>query len=226
MAPTKRMNLIVRNSPLLARLDEDAIRTLIAMGHVRCLSTKKALVSEGHPANHVFLLRGGNARFFRLSEKGDDTTLLWLAPGDVVGLGCLLAERATYLAHAETVTSCEALIWDRSQIRSFASTHPSILENGFGISIQYLAKSIRRHIDLAFKPPAVRIARSLLDLAEKIGRVDSSGIEIDITNEYLSTLSDVSPFTVSRVVAAWSRSGELSKQRGKIILRAPDALIQ
>lgn len=220
------MNVIVRNSPLLARLDENGIRTLIAMGHVRSLGTKETLVSEGYPANHVFLLRGGNARFFRLSENGDDITLLWLAPGDVIGLGCLLAEHVTYLAHAETVTSCEALIWDRSQIRSFALTHPSILENGMRISLQYLAESIRRHIDLTSKPPAVRIARSLLDLADKVGRVDPSGIEIDITNEHLSTLSDVSPFTVSRLLAAWSRSGEISKQRGKIILRAPDALIQ
>jgi CRP-like cAMP-binding protein len=220
------MNAIVRNSPLLARLDEDAIRALIAMGHVRSLGTKETLVLEGYPANHVFLLQGGNARFFRVSENGDDITLLWLAPGDVVGLGCLLAEHVTYLAHAQTVTSCEAFIWDRSQIRSFASSHPSILENGMRISLQYLAESIRRHIDLASKPPAVRLARSLLDLADKVGRVDSSGIEIDITNEHLSTLSDLSPFTVSRLLARWARSGELSKQRGKIILRAPDALIQ
>jgi CRP-like cAMP-binding protein len=95
-----------------------------------------------------------------------------------------------------------------------------------GVSAEYLRNSLQRHDDLATMPPEVRIARSLLHLADKIGRVHGAGIEIDVNNERLSSLSDVSRFTASRVLAGWARSGRVSKRRGRVILHAPDALIQ
>jgi CRP-like cAMP-binding protein len=78
---------------------------------------------------------------------------------------------------------------------------------------------------LATTSPEARVARSLQHLADKIGKVRSSGVEIEVKNEELSSLSDVSRFTTSRVLAGWVRSGKVSKQRGKVILHAPDALI-
>jgi CRP-like cAMP-binding protein len=100
------------------------------------------------------------------------------------------------------------------------------MENGLRLSSAYLRNSLQRHVDLATTSSETRVARSLQHLADKIGRVRSSGVEIDVNNEQLSSLSDVSRFTASRVLAGWARSGRVSKQRGKVILHAPDALIQ
>jgi len=50
-------------------------------------------------------------------------------------------------------------------------------------------------------------------------------VEIDITNEQLSSLSDISPFTASRLLSKWERDGKLSKQRGRVTLLAPESLM-
>ena len=219
------MNSSVRESALLAGLGDDTVQTLVAAAQTRRLGPNVMLIAEGQRANHIFLIKNGNARFYRVTRTGEDITLLWLAPGDIVGLGSLLAQ-PNYLASAETMSRCELLVWNRARIRSFAAVHPKILENGMGVSVEYLRNSLQRHADLATMPPEIRIARSLLHLADKIGRVHGAGIEIDVNNERLGSLSDVSRFTASRVLAGWARSGRVSKQRGRVILHAPDALIQ
>jgi CRP/FNR family transcriptional regulator, nitrogen oxide reductase regulator len=219
------MNSPVRESALLAGLGDDAVQTLSAAAQTRHLGPNVVLITEGQRASHIFLIKNGNARFYRVTSTGENLMLLWLGPGDIVGLGSLLAQ-SSYLASAETMSRCELLVWNRARIRSFAASHPKILENGLGISAEYLRNSLRRHGDLATVPPEVRIARSLLHLADKIGRMDGAGIEIDVNNERLGSLSDVSRFTASRVLAGWVRSGRISRKRGKVILHAPDALIQ
>jgi hypothetical protein len=38
-------------------------------------------------------------------------------------------------------------------------------------------------------------------------------------------LADISPFTTSRVLNNWVHAGTVSKLRGRVVLRAPEALI-
>jgi CRP-like cAMP-binding protein len=223
--PNNLVNSSIPESSLLAGLGDDTVQTLMAAAQVRQLGSNVMLTAEGEQANHLFLIKTGNARFYRVTRTGEDMTLLWLVPGDIVGLSSLLAGHTTYLANAETTSPCEVLVWNRAGIRKFGAVHPKIMENGLEVSREYLRNALQRHANLATRRPEVRIARSLLRLADKIGRVQSSGIEIEVSNQALSSLSDVSRFTVSRVVAEWARSGKVSKQRGRVILHAPDALI-
>lgn len=219
-------NSSVPESALSAGLSDDTVQTLIAIAQIPRLGPNVMLIAEGKRANHLFLIKTGNARFYRAAATGGDVTLLCLVPGDIVGLSSLLAERTTYLANAETTSPCELLVWNRAGIRRFGAVHPKMLANGLEVSSEYLRNVPQRHADLTAMRPEIRIARSLLHLADKIGRVRGSSIEIDANNERLSFLSDVSRFTASRILAGWARSGKVSKQRGRVILHAPDALIE
>jgi CRP-like cAMP-binding protein len=84
---------------------------------------------------------------------------------------------------------------------------------------------MNRHVDIVTKSAESRLADVLLHLATEGGEVRPSGVEIDITNEHLSSLSDISPFTASRLLSKWERDGRLSKQRGRITLRTPESLM-
>ena len=222
-----RKNSVSPDTALLAGLDSGSVQAVIGAAQVRHLGPNEVLITEGHWANELFLIKTGNARFYRMTTGGEDITLLWLGTGDIVGLASLLAQHPpAYLANAETMSPCELLVWDRALIRSFAARQPRIMENGLGLSSVYLRNSLQRHADLATTPPETRVARSLQHLADKIGRVRSSGVEIDVTIDQLSSLSDVSRYTASRLLAGWARSGKISRQRGKVTLHAPDALIR
>jgi CRP-like cAMP-binding protein len=52
-----------------------------------------------------------------------------------------------------------------------------------------------------------------------------SGMEIEIKNEDLASLADISFFTATRFLKAWERKGAVKKSRGKVIIRSPEKLL-
>jgi CRP-like cAMP-binding protein len=175
-----------------------------------------------HP-DHLFLLQAGRAQSYLLTESGVEVALLWAVPGDVIGLVSLLANPPTYMANTTTVTECEFLVWDHSTIRKLVKAYPKIVENGFRMALHYLGGYMKRHASIMTKSAEARLAQVLLQLANEAGEVQRSGIVI--TNERLSSLSDISSFTASRLLSKWERDGKISKERGRVTLRAPEALM-
>jgi hypothetical protein len=73
-----------------------------------------------------------------------------------------------------------------------------------------------RHIGLLMDPAEERLARVLIGLASCVGCTLKGGIQIDIKNEDLASLADVSRFTASRLLKQWERKGAVEKSRGKV----------
>ena len=110
-----------------------------------------------------------------------------------------------------TVTECEFLVWDHRTIRSLAKQYPQITENGFRMALHYLRAYMKRHASIVTASAESRLSEALLHLATEAGEVQRSGVAIDITNEQLSSLSDNSRFTASRLLSKWQREGKLCK---------------
>lgn len=64
----------------------------------------------------------------------------------------------------------------------------------------------------------------VLGYAPSIGQEVSAGIELDMTNEELANAANISPYTTSRLISEWQRTGAIRKQRGKILLRSAKRL--
>jgi CRP-like cAMP-binding protein len=212
-------------SKLLAGLDDVALRHVLSKAQIRRIPPKKDVIIGGERPKHLFLLRTGRAKFYCVTESGAEVVILWNVPGDVMGLVSLLEHPPAYLASAMTVSECEFLLWDRVIIRQLAKAYPRLVENGLRMAVHYLSVYMNRHLNTVSKSAEGRLAESLIHLASAVGDVQPSGVEINITNEQLSSLSDVSRFTTSRVLSKWERDGRLSKQRGRVTLRAPEALM-
>jgi CRP/FNR family transcriptional regulator, nitrogen oxide reductase regulator len=69
-----------------------------------------------------------------------------------------------------------------------------------------------------------RLANLLVGLAVGIGTIVADGVELKVTNEDLAAGANVTPFTVSRLMGEWQRSGIVAKRRGKVVLRKPESL--
>ena len=52
-----------------------------------------------------------------------------------------------------------------------------------------------------------------------------SGLEVDIKNEDLASLADVSFFTASRIMKKWTCAGAVEKSRGRVLIRCPEKLL-
>lgn len=214
----------MKKSQLFAGLDESALRQVVGAAQLHhCAAKVNVMVKEGKP-DHLFFLRRGRARGYILTESGSELLLMWLVPGVVLGLVSLLANPPSYMVHATTVSECEFLVWDHATIRRLVKAYPQLTENGFRLALRYLDRYMKRHSNIVTENAESRLAQKLLQLATKAGVAQPTGIAIDITNEQLSSLSDISLFTASRLLSRWEHERKLKKQRGRVTLLAPEAL--
>jgi CRP-like cAMP-binding protein len=199
-------------------------KVILAAARQRHFLPNSVVVNQGNPADHLFLLTKGRARFFFNTPGGKKVILLWLTPGEIFGGSALMSNPSWYLVSTETVKDSSMLVWDRATLRNLASRYPRLLENALPIAYDYLAWYVADHVALIGRTARQRLARVLVCLAQTIGKRVSDGYEFDVTNEELSAAANVTPFTASRLLSGWQSDGAVSKSRGKVLLRSPERL--
>lgn len=208
----------------LADLDRRAVETVLAAAKSRRIAAKQEIFATGQPAANFFMIKSGRAHCYRITDSGGVIALSMLTEGDVLGFNALLRQKRVYQANAAAVTACELLVWKKTVIRALAAKYPHLVENALQIVLDYLKDYVERHVNLISKTAEQRVALALLALAERAGQVHPDGVEIEVTNEQISSFADVTHFTASRVLKTFERSGSLSKRRGKVVIHSPEAL--
>ena len=199
-------------------------KTILGAATPRRFTANSVVTNQGHPAGHLFLLTKGCARYFFITEEGKKLLLKWLGPGDLFGGRTILSNPSSYLVSSEVVKDSSVLVWDRTTIRRFVERYPRLLENALLTASDYVTWHLTSHIGLACSTARQRVAQLLVTLARSVGQEVPGGIELHITNEDLANAANVTPFTASRLISGWQRSGALIKHRGKVMLRSPERL--
>jgi CRP-like cAMP-binding protein len=206
----------------LALGDLDIIQTAATERRYRAGSV---ITNQGNPAEDLFLLTSGHARYFYLTQDGHKTLLLWLTPGEILGGAAFLSKPSKYLISTEAVRDSSFLVWDRATIRSLAAKYPRLLENALSLGSDYLTWYLADHVALVCDTARERLAQILVHLAGVIGQKVLGGVEFDVTNEELASAANITPFTASRLLSEWQTNGAVLKRRGKILLRSPERLL-
>ncbi len=185
-------------SRFLGGLAPRDLKVVLAAARQRQFFANSVVANQGHPADYLFLLTRGRARFFFNTREGKKVVLLWLTPGEIFGGSALL---------------------------NLAAHYPRLLENALLIASDYLAWYLADHVALISQRAPQRLARVLVCLAETIGDKTSEGFEFDATNEELASAANVTAFTASRLLSEWQSNRAIVKRRGKILLRSPERLL-
>jgi len=201
------------------------IKAVLAAAKLRRYLENSVVTNQDHPAEHLFLLVSGRARYFYITPDGQKTLLLWLPPGETFGAAAFLSKPFQYLVSTETVKNSCVLVWGRATIREFAARYPRLVENALLIAFDYLVVYRAMHVSLTCHTARQRLATVLVNLASGIGHSVPGGIELDVNNEELANEANVTLFTASRLLSEWQRSGMVLKNRGKVLLRSPEQLL-
>jgi CRP-like cAMP-binding protein len=212
-------------SKFLEGLAPHELKIILAAATERLFHANTVIVHQGKPADHFFLLTKGRARLFYITEEGDKTLLIWLTPGKVFGGGALIPKPSLYLVSTEVQKESTVLVWDRATIQRLAAQYPRLMQNAFLLASEYLGWHMVDRASLTCHTARQRLAHLLISLARVIGQKVPGGIELDATNEELANASNISPFSVSRLLSGWERKHAVEKRRGKILLRSLGRLI-
>jgi CRP-like cAMP-binding protein len=213
-----------RDCELLKGLKQHEMQVILAAARTRRFPAKSVMTSQGQPADHLLLLWKGRARYFFETPNGKKLIMRWITPGHAFGGAALATRASSYLLNTETVRDSVVLIWDGSTIRGLARHFPQILENAIVSAVDYLSWYIAAHAALCSETARQRLASVLLGYTSSIGERVPGGIEFDITNEELANAANITPYTTSRILSEWRKSGAIRKQRRKIFVRSTERL--
>jgi CRP/FNR family transcriptional regulator, nitrogen oxide reductase regulator len=219
-----RAGSVCPNIGLLRGFKRHEIDLILAAARVRRFPAKSVMTYQGEPADHLLLLWKGRARYFFETPNGKKLIMRWITPGDCFGGAALSTRSSTYLLSTETVRDSVVLAWDGATIRGLARRFPQLLENAIFGAVDYLSWYIAAHAALCSESARQRLASVLLGHASRMGERVSGGVEFDITNEELANAANITPYTASRILSEWQRTGAIRKQRGKIVVRSIERL--
>src|SRR6516165_7820692 len=160
--------VVLRRAPLFEGLDEESARALRRqMADVK-LSRGEHLFLEGQEGDRLYVVLDGKIKLTRAAADGRENLISVLGPGEMFGELSLFDPRPrTSTASAVTDVTVAALAHDA--LRPWLLERPEVSMH----MLQALARRLRRAndvtADLVFTDVPGRVAKNLLDLAERFG---------------------------------------------------------
>lgn len=215
---------IALESLFFAGLPAPEIESILKAGTMRRFSRGSIVFHQEDRVRSLYILVQGRARHFYITPDGRKIIFTLIMPGELFGSAALLPSMNSHLVSVEALQPSWAVTWSEQTIRRLALHHPKLLDNALSILGGYVEWLIKAHIRLACHSAPFRLAQILVNLAREVGSTGRDGTELVVTNEELAHAANVTPFTVSRLMRKWHRSGVLMKSRGKITLHSPQLL--
>lgn len=206
-------------APLFAGLssgDAEALRSSMTEAK---LERGDLLFAEGDEGDRLYVVVDGKVKLTRSAADGRENLLAVVGPGEMFGELSLFDPRPrTASAVAITDTVLAELCNDK--LRQWLQGRPQVAEK----LLQALAQRVRRSndilADLVFTDVPGRVAKALLDLADRFGEETHEGLHVnhDLTQEELAQLVGASRETVNKALADFASRGWLQIEARAVIV--------
>jgi CRP/FNR family transcriptional regulator, cyclic AMP receptor protein len=219
---------LLRSIPLFAELSAEQLAKVAALVAVRAYPVRKVVVSQGEPATALFGIVHGRLKVVSCGPDGHDTVLGIMAAGEVFGEVALL-DGGVRSATCTTIEPSELLVVDRAQFMELLEGSPGIAVKLLLVLAQRLRRLSQRSEDAAFLDVPSRLARSLLDLANRFGerqRAPTSGIAImlKLSQQELGELVGATRESVNKHLSDWTKQGFLRVLDGRMVISDIDSV--
>jgi CRP/FNR family transcriptional regulator, cyclic AMP receptor protein len=210
---------VLREAPLFAGLDDEAAEALSAAMVENRLARGEVLFREGDKGDRLYVVTEGKIKLGRTSSDGRENLLAILGPGQMFG-ELSLFDPGPRSATVTAVTDCTMKSLSHDVLGHWLDGRPEVAR---GLLAQ-LAGRLRRAndvvADLVFSDVPGRVAKALLDLSSRFGRVADDGVHVhhDLTQEELAQLVGASRETVNKALADFTSRGWLRLEARSVVL--------
>jgi CRP-like cAMP-binding protein len=215
----------LRDTLLFRGLDDEAARALGASLKETRIRRGEVLFSEGDSGDRLYIVTEGKVKLGRSSADGRENLLAILGPGQMFG-ELSLFDPGPRSATVTAVTDCTMQSLSHDELGEWLDGRPEVAR---GLLTQ-LAGRLRRAndvvADLVFSDVPGRVAKALLDLSTRFGRIADDGVHVhhDLTQEELAQLVGASRETVNKALADFASRGWLRLEARSVVLLDVDRL--
>ena len=179
------------------------------------------LFHEGDPGDRLYVIIEGKIKLGRTSSDGRENLLAILGPGEMFGeLSLFDPGPRTATATAVTETQVVSTGPRAAQGVPGSTAAPSVASTLLAALARRLRRTNEVLADLVFTDVPGRVAKALLDLADRFGRPVDDGLLVahDLTQEELAQLVGASRETVNKALADFASRGWLRLEARAVLL--------
>ena len=199
---------VLKKAPLFAGLDNEAASALSdAMGTIR-LNKGEVLFHEGDAEDRLYVVITGKVKLGRSGSAGRENLLAILGPGQMFG-ELSLFDPGPRSTTATAVTACEIRTLEHDELTGWLTGRPEVARGLLGQLAARLRRANDVVADLVFSDVPGRVAKQLLELANRFGDKREDGVHVhhDLTQEELAQLVGASRETVNKALADFAARG-------------------
>lgn len=215
----------VQEGSFFATLSDEEREALRTRGAKRPFPAGAFLFTEGDSSDHVFVVMSGRLKLCSFTEDGREVVLGIRGPGDLLGEFAAIDEepRSASVAALEAV---EALVIPSERFLDFLTEHPLVAIRLLRSLTRKLRDADRKRVEFGAYDTAGRVARRLVELAERFGTGDAGGVRIDLplTQEELAGWTGSSREAVAKALKTLRDRGWIETRRRSIVVVDADAL--
>jgi CRP/FNR family cyclic AMP-dependent transcriptional regulator len=184
------------------------------------------IYTEGDTADRLYIIVSGAVKLSRTSLSGR-TVLTILGPQEAFGMSSVF-DPGPRMASATALSEVRAATLDHRTIRTMIPKYPHLAEQ----FLQILARRVKRAndelTDLVFTDGTGRVAKRLLELAQRIGTPEADTLRVahNLTQVEIAQLAGVSRETVSKAMSGFARRGWIKIDGPSVVIRNPERLAQ
>jgi CRP/FNR family transcriptional regulator, cyclic AMP receptor protein len=211
---------VLRSAPLFAALDDEPAAALRASMTEVELHRGAALFHEGDPGDRLYVVVQGKLKLSRASGDGRENLLAVLGPGEMFG-ELSLFDPGPRTATASALTESRLLGLGHAALRPWLTGRPEVATELLRAIARRLRRTNENMADLVFSDVPGRVAKALLDLAQRFGvEADDGGVHVthDLTQEELAQLVGASRETVNKALADFVGRGWLRLEARAVVL--------
>lgn len=201
-------NQFISRVPLFAGLNEQQFSALAARTSHTSLRRGEVLFEEGDLGDRLYIITEGKIKLGHSSDDGRESLLAILGPGEIIG-ELTLFDPGPRSTTATAVSSASMLCLEHADLMSVLDTSPEVGKHMLRALAQRLRRTNESLSDLVFSDVPGRVAKSLLDLADRFGTPSDTGVHVphDLTQEELAQLVGASRETVNKSLADFVSRG-------------------
>ena len=204
---------VLKAVPLFKDIDAEDLEALSQLMSETSLKRGDSLFREGDEGDRLYIVTDGKVKLSHSSDDGRENLIAVLGPGEIIGELSLF----DLGARSSTVT---AIAPTRLISLNFINQHPDMAITMLRELARRLRNTNEQMADLVFSDVPGRVAKALIDLANRFGERTPEGIYVahDLTQEELAHLVGASRETVNKSLADFVSRGWIRLEGRAVLL--------
>ncbi|QYJ05855.1 Crp/Fnr family transcriptional regulator [Nocardioides panacisoli] len=179
----------------------------------------EVLFHEGDAGDRLYIVIEGKVKLGRSSADGRENLLAILGPGQMFG-ELSLFDPGPRSATVTAVTDSNFASLTHDDLLKWLDGRPMVANSLLGQLASRLRKANDVVADLVFSDVPGRVAKALIDLADRFGRTADDGVHVhhDLTQEELAQLVGASRETVNKALADFASRGWVRLEPRSVVI--------